>query len=110
MHFEYIEEQLPNIPILYLNASSLKVTACKRHYAMMVNGYKGEEGDTEQRDIGSAMHKFAEEFTKTGDHAASVLAAIKAWPSGAHYYHRGRGPTTGHRSSTAHSPRRRAAR
>lgn len=81
MHFEYIEEQLPNIPILYLNASSLKVTACKRHYAMMVNGYKGEEGDTEQRDIGSAMHKFAEEFTKTGDHAASVLAAIKAWPN-----------------------------
>lgn len=80
MHFEYIEEQLPGIPILYLNASSLKVTACKRHYAMMVNGYKGEEGDTEQRDIGSAMHKFAEEFTKTGDHAESVVAATRAWP------------------------------
>lgn len=81
MHFEYLEEQLPDVPILYLNASSLKVSACDRHYAMMVNGYKGDEGDTEQRDIGSAMHKYAEVFTKTGEHDEAVVAAIKAWPT-----------------------------
>ena len=80
MHFEYIEEELPNIPILYLNASSLKVTACRRNYGMMVNGYKGVDGDTTQRDIGSAMHKFAEHFTRTGDHTEAVLMASKAWP------------------------------
>jgi hypothetical protein len=80
MHFEYIEEQLPDVPILYLNASSLKVTACRRHYGMMVNGYQGVDGDTTQRDIGSAMHKFAELFTRTGDHAESVLRASQAWP------------------------------
>jgi hypothetical protein len=80
MHFEYIEAEVPNVPILYLNASSLKVTACRRHYGMMVNGYQGVDGDTTQRDIGSAMHKFAELFTRTGDHAESVLLASQAWP------------------------------
>ncbi len=80
MHFEYIETEVPNVPILYLNASSLKVTACRRHYGMMVNGYQGVDGDTTQRDIGSAMHKFAELFTRTGDRAESVLRASQAWP------------------------------
>lgn len=72
----------PAFPVLYLNASSLKVTDCPRHYSLMTNGWLGAPGDETIRNIGNAVHKFAEMYTRSGgDTAEAVMAAIAKYPT-----------------------------
>lgn len=79
--FEYAPEIIPGALILYLNASSLKKRTCRRAYGLTVNGYIGDRGDTTQMDLGSAMHKYAEVYSRTaGEHDVAVVETLKRWP------------------------------
>ncbi len=79
--FEYAPEIIPGATIIYLNASSLKKRTCRRAYGLTVNGYKGDAGDTTQMDLGSAMHKYAEVYSRTaGEHDVAVVETLKRWP------------------------------
>jgi CRISPR/Cas system-associated exonuclease Cas4 (RecB family) len=83
MNLEYQEEHIPGATKIFLNASSLKASTCMRRYGMMVNGIQ-EERDTATDKIfavGSAVHKVAEQFTRTGgDIVESVSLASKRYP------------------------------
>lgn len=84
--FEYQERRLDGATIIYLNASSLKVSACPRRYGLMVTGRKPARAwlDPEGENIletGKALHKFAEVFTTTGgDLVEALTTASRQYP------------------------------
>lgn len=81
MTFDIIYAHIPGARTIYLNASSLKAAVCERKYAWIVNGYKNPDDDTTILDMGSAVHKFAEMFSRNGgDAPAALIEALKQFP------------------------------
>lgn len=86
--FEYTDATLEEIQArgiipIYLNASSLKLSACDRRYAFAVAGGL-RAGGTEDPilTMGSALHKFAETYTRTkGDVTDAITEARRAFPA-----------------------------
>jgi len=82
MTFDYEPQILPGSRVLYVNASSLKLLDCDFKYALTVRGYHGDKGDTSILDIGSALHKYAETYTRNaGEHLEALMAARKDYPN-----------------------------
>ena len=84
--FEYQERSILGATRIYLNASSLKVSGCRRRYGLMVNGLKPASAwvSAESKSIlqtGKALHYFAEQFTRTsGDVVESIAMAARKYP------------------------------
>lgn len=81
MKFEYSPLHIPGARKLFLNASSLKVRTCRRRYGLTVRGYKGDPGDMSKMDLGSAMHRYAEVYSRTaGAHDEAIVETLRRWP------------------------------